>query len=138
MKAAHLITAVLALFLVAASAHAQKATEIYIPIGKSPGLSGKHTAVGFIQTVDMETMTMTIAGGTRNWTVKMDHDTAIYLDRSSYRMKNLYGTEDDCKVGLLCEVKYVGGTRPEGVTCEWIKIQPIDPRPPLRQRSRRR
>ncbi len=45
------VLATLAVLLLAGTAHAQQATEIYIPIGKSPGLSGKTTVIGTIENV---------------------------------------------------------------------------------------
>ena len=136
MRALHIAAAVFTAALLTGTAQAQKATEIYIPIGKSPGLSGKSTAIGFIQSVNEETMTITIAGGNRTWKAQIDHETRIYLDRSAYRQRCLYGTDKDCITGLLCEVKFEGGANPQSITCEWIKIQPIDTRPPPRRRAR--
>ena len=36
----------------AAAPSAQMVTEQYIPIGQSPGLSGKHTVIGKLQSVN--------------------------------------------------------------------------------------
>lgn len=42
-------------------AHAQEATERYIPLGQSPGVSGKLTSIGEIAEVDPRARTLTIA-----------------------------------------------------------------------------
>jgi len=37
-------------------------TEQYIPIGQSPGLSGKYTVIGKLQSVNAKEQTCTVAG----------------------------------------------------------------------------
>ena len=111
-------------------AHAQKATEIYIPIGKSPGLSGKTTVIGRIRSIDIRRMTMVVAGPDRNWQAVISDRTQIWLDRTTYRLTNLIGSPQDCKPGLLVEIKYEGNRGPEhGGHCEWVKVQPAPPPP---------
>ena len=77
-------------------AFAQKATEIYIPIGRSPGLSGTHTVIGRIETVNTRARTMTVAGAKQTWTGTVSDETSIWLDRTEERQSNLYGTVADC------------------------------------------
>ena len=38
----------------APSAHGQRATEMYVPVGQSPGVSGKYTVVGKIETINAQ------------------------------------------------------------------------------------
>ncbi len=104
------------------AAHGQKATEIYIPIGKSPGLSGRQTVIGTIDTIDRREQVMTVAGSRRSWTAHVSDDTVIWLDRTKLRLTNKVGTPADCKEGLLVEVKFVGNDRKKGV-CEWVKVR---------------
>jgi hypothetical protein len=104
------------------NAHAQKATERYIPIGKSPGLSGKYTTVGTISAVDLENgmITMTDPSG-HVYSVKVTKQTLIWLDRSKLRVTNLEGTPEDCRAGVRIEVRHENDdrTRP----AEWIKVE---------------
>lgn len=118
------IVAIAAILLPAAQAAAQKATERYIPIGKSPGLSGKYTVIGRVSEINLQTGTMTITGPTRTWTARLDDKTQIWLDCSNYRHPSAKGTPADCKPGLLCEVKYEGRLQPDSSTCEWVKVRP--------------
>lgn len=121
---------VLLLLATASAAHAQKATEIYIPIGRSPGLSGKVTVTGFIATVDDHTMVMSVKGADGGWRAVVTDRSKIYIDRSAQRRPNRYGTMDDCRPGHFCEIKYVSGDaaalrrRGEPREIEWIKIRP--------------
>ena len=121
---------VLLLLATASAAHAHKATEIYIPIGRSPGLSGKVTVTGFIATVDDHTMVMSVKGADGGWRAVVTDRSKIYIDRSAQRRPNRYGTMDDCKPGHFCEIKYVSGDaaalrrRGEPREIEWIKIRP--------------
>ncbi len=54
--------AVLAALLWSAAAQAQKTTEQFIPIGQSPGLSGKYTYLGAIESADSVARLVTAGG----------------------------------------------------------------------------
>jgi hypothetical protein len=60
-------------------AFAEKSTELYIPIGQSPGLSGKYTVTGNIDAVDYQNQTMTMSNYSGSYTVKVMDSTKIYL-----------------------------------------------------------
>lgn len=107
----------------AANATAQKATEFYIPVGKSPGVSGISTALGSCQSVDTGKRTVTVRGRFTTWTGAITGQTKIWLDRSKVGLPNRTGTLADLKPGLRIEVKYEGKKRTSGAACEWIKIQ---------------
>ncbi len=121
------VLATLAVLLLTGTAHAQKATEIYIPIGKSPGLSGKTTAIGTIENVSYDDNTMTVRGPRRTWSVKIEACTNIWIDRSRIRRTNLYGTVADCRQGRLVEIKFTNDQPRDGATCEWVKVQAREP-----------
>jgi len=104
-------------------AYAQKSTERYIPIGQSPGLSGKHTLIGKVQAVNPQDRTIICshAGGTA--LVKVAHNTKIWLDRSKLKLPNVAGTLADCSTDRLIEVKYKNNVHKDGGEAEWIKVQ---------------
>lgn len=102
-------------------ARAEKATELYIPIGQSPGLSGKYTVMGRIDQIDPQNQNLTMSGASGSYTVKMTERTFIYLDRSKAQLSNVYGTLADCNAGDLVEVKFEDNSRNKPI--EWIKVQ---------------
>ena len=111
------------------SAHGQKATEIFIPIGQSPGLSNKVSVIGTIETVDARGQAIAIAGPSGSWSATITGRTKIWLDKSKLRLPNQKGTFADLQKGRLVEVKYEG---PEGRSkakgpADWIKVQITEP-----------
>jgi hypothetical protein len=102
-----------------APAHAQRATERYVPIGRSPGLSGVSTVMGSVETVDPDggRLTLRSAAGPRE--VEVDDSTRIWLDRSALGETNLAADLGDCRAGRSVEVKIGAGGR----VAEWIKIR---------------
>jgi hypothetical protein len=119
---AHIGLAIL-LFCFGCAAHAQKATEMFIPIGQSPGLSGKHTLIARIEAVNPPTRTLTLKDESGMRTVRITDQTKIWLDRSKLQQPNRTGTFADCRVGSLAEIKFLQNERKEGGVVEWIKVQ---------------
>ena len=103
-------------------AHGQKATEMFIPVGQSPGLSGRYTVVGRVEAVNAKDRTVTIVGSSGTRTASMTSRTQIWLDRSKLRLSNQKGTLADLRKGLTVEVKYANGEKEKGVA-EWIKVE---------------
>lgn len=103
-------------------AHTQEATEMFIPIGQSPGLSGKVTVIGTIEAVNAGTRTVTLAGPSGPSSAEITNRTDVWLDRSTLRLPNQKGSFADCRKGRLAEVKYENGTR----RARWIKVQLTD------------
>ena len=103
------------------STNAQKATESFIPIGKSPGVSGVSTHIGRIDSVDVGKRTVTIRGNGLLQSVEITGQTKIWLDLSKYKAKNRAATLQDLKKGRRIEVK-PQHDRPD--RAEWIKIDP--------------
>lgn len=106
--------------LTAPAALGHPATERYIPIGKSPGLSGKLTYMGKVGSVDARGRS--VSG--ESWSAAVTERTRIWLDRSKLRETNTVGSLDDLKAGRLVEVKYLG--REAGQrrgAAEWIKVE---------------
>ncbi len=110
------------------AAHGQKATEIYIPIGKSPGLSGKYTVIGRIRSIDAGNGTVTVVGVSRTWTASISEETTIWLDRTPIRMTNQKGTMADCRPGVLVEIKFQDNKPQAPRVCEWVKVRVATPR----------
>ena len=102
-------------------AHAQKATERFIPIGKSPGLSDKYTKIGSIDVVNTQDRTITMSTPSGTYTARIAEETRIWLDKSKINSTNEEGTFSDLQAGRMVEVKYKDND-PEG-PAEWIKVQ---------------
>jgi len=98
--------------------HAQQATEVYIPIGESPGISAKNSLIGKIGHLDYATrrIELLVNGGARS--VRVNDATHYYLDRSKAGQRNEVGSMQDCTAGQFIEV-YVD----ESGVAEWIKIE---------------
>jgi hypothetical protein len=102
---------------------AQTMTEIYIPIGQSPGVSGKYSIVGKIEAVNLKDSTATIMDGAGTKTIiKMTAGCAVYLDKSKLKLRNKKGYFIDIKPGMAAEAKYKDNK--PGNKIEWLKVQP--------------
>ena len=102
-------------------ARSQEATERYIPIGQSPGLSRQYNYIGPITAVDPESRTLTIAGPSGTRVMKLTERSRVWLDRSMLEQTNLRGRFEDCQVGRMVEVKYEDPSRRE--LADWIKVR---------------
>lgn len=112
-------------------AYGQKATELFIPVGQSPGLSNTVTVIGTIEKIDAQRRLLIIRGTSATWRTTMTDHTRIWLDRSKLRLTNQKGTFADLREGLLVEVRYKD---PEGRNtgqgpADWIKVQVTTPSP---------
>lgn len=111
---------VAALLWGAAPLGAQEATERFIPIGQSPGISGTAAYLGEVIAVDPARRTVTVRGPSGDRTVAVTARTRIWLDRSAARQPNLTGAFADVAVGRRVEVKYEDAERRE--RADWIKL----------------
>ncbi len=102
-------------------ASAQKATEIFIPIGKSPGLSGEYTKMGTIEEVSAQEQTITMSDAAESYTIQVAEGTSIWLDKSKMKLTNQVGSFSDLVAGRMIEVKFKDNDPEGGV--EWIKVQ---------------
>lgn len=105
-------------------ARGQMATERYIPIGRSPGVSQKVTSVGTIDSVSVRQRTITIAEPNAWHTVAITSRTRIWIDRSRLKLSNLAGGFEDLQRGRRVEVKYLGLDRR---TADWVKVEATAP-----------
>jgi hypothetical protein len=125
--AATLLVALLANF---SFAHGQRQTERYIPLGQSPGVSGKSTWIGTIEATDPKARTITVAAADRRYRAAVTGRTRIWLDRSRLKQTTLGGSYGDLRLGRRVEVKYEGAER-AGIA-EWIKVEIVEPGAPRR------
>jgi hypothetical protein len=100
---------------------AQKATEIFIPIGQSPGLSNKSSLIGTLESVDPGKKMVTVLSPSGAKTVAINDRTLIWLDRSLQKLPNQKGASSDLQQGRKVEIKLREG-EPKAVA-EWIKVQ---------------
>ena len=108
-------------------AHGQKTTEMFIPMGRSPGVSGKVTVIGTIETVNDRDRTIVVAGSSEKWSTKVTKRTHIWLDRSTLHLPTQYGTFADLQKGQMVEVYYEGRERRDKGPAEWIKVKVTEP-----------
>jgi hypothetical protein len=99
-----------------APAAAQQATERYVPIGRSPGVS---TVMGSVESVDAGAGRLTLHAATGSRQVEVSDATHIWLDRSALGETNQVASLADCRVGADVEVKLAA----DGHTADWIKIR---------------
>jgi hypothetical protein len=111
----------LALLCASSHAHGQKATEQFIPIGQSPGLSAKYTSIGAIAAANAAGQTVTIADPAGPRTIRLTEKTRIWLDRSKLKQTNVPGGFADLQPGRRAEVKYADPERRD--VAEWVKVE---------------
>lgn len=117
--------AALAALLAATAAVGQMMTERYVPIGESPGVSGKLSTIGTIVEVDREDHTMTVDGERGRRTYRIMDTTHIWLDRSSWQLTNVTGSYRDCVEGRRVEVLR---RQDDEAVADWVKIESRDTR----------
>lgn len=120
-----LLTGCLAIFLTFSQAQAQKATERYIPLGQSPGLSGQATLMGIIRHANPDSgkVTLELQGG-GSGTIAVTPETRIWVDRSGQRQPTEPGRFADLVPGLRIEAKPLDQATHQA---EWVKVEPGTP-----------
>jgi hypothetical protein len=113
--------------LCGAAARGQQATERYIPLGRSPGLSGEATHVGRVVAADPRQRTLTVEGAAGARRARITGQTRIWIDRSHLGESNTPASFADCELGYTAEIHYEGD---EGAA-RWVKLRgPQRPPPP--------
>lgn len=110
-----------ALILASAQAHAQKSTEQFIPIGLSPGISGRSTSIATIDSTNLRLRVLAMNEGGVRRTVKLTPRTRIFLDRSRLKLPNLEGSVEDLIPGRRIEVKFENPVLRQ--VADWVKIE---------------
>lgn len=100
---------------------AQEATEMYVPIGQSPGISGKTTVIGTVQALNAAARTLTVAAPGGPQTFAITAKTRIWLDRSAAKQSNQSGSLPDLQQGRRVEVRPQAAAAKAGA--DWIKVQ---------------
>jgi len=114
-----------------AQVHGQEMTEMYIPIGQSPGVSGKSSLVGAIESVNVKNQTLAVSGPSGIQAVVLTDRTRIWLDRTQARLPNQSGTLANLKKGLEVEVKFRDADQKR--IAEWVKVQVTESGTPARK-----
>ncbi len=114
------IALTLALLCVPGRVSGQQATERYIPIGRSPGVSDTSSWAGEIESVVVASRTLHVIGAAGQRSVSLTDRTRIWLDRSGAGRSNQTGSLADCRAGRRVEVHYAD---PEQRSADWIKIR---------------
>lgn len=125
LKQKTLFSVAIVLVLSAFSIHAQQAAEIFIPIGKSPGISENRSIIGTIKTVDAQKRSFTITNPSGIFSIQMSKDTQIWRDNSKLKKTNQAGFVDDLIPGRVVEVKYIEAEKARTVSAEWIKVEMV-------------
>lgn len=102
---------------------AHRMTERYIPIGQSPGISGKYSTVGVVKSLDRAAGTVTVDNERGETRYTIDKDTHIWVDRNRWKLKNLTGSYKDCEVGVKVEIMYRHDNK---TVADWIKVEATD------------
>jgi hypothetical protein len=112
----------------ASLAHGQRATERFIPIGHSPGVSGTLSTIGIIVAVDPEQRRIRVAGPAGPVTVRIEDSTRIWIDRHALGLGPTTGSFEDCREDRRAEVKYADPDTRE--VAEWVKLEESGDRGP--------
>jgi hypothetical protein len=104
-------------------AAAQKATEQFIPVGQSPGLSDRETLRGRVESANAARGALTVATADGLHEVNVTDTTRIWMDRTNLGEPNVPGTLADCEPNRTIEVKLEPGSE----TAEWVKVQMVPP-----------
>lgn len=114
-----ILKAMIAAMVIIASALAlsHPATERFIPIGDSPGVSKVKSYIGAIRSVRTTASGFTMSVEDSEKPITVTEDTKIYLDTGPGKTNGV-GSEDDCRVGRIVEV-YLH----DDGTAYWVKIK---------------
>lgn len=102
------------------SAFAQQTTERFIPIGQSPGISGKYSTIGTLREFDAASGVLLVDGGDDPKRYIVTPTTRIWIDRSTSSQSSLVGSSADLAEGSRIEVMY---RRDDRQQADWIKIE---------------
>jgi len=102
-------------------AEAQKSTEQFIPIGRSPGISQKYTLMGTVEAMDLRDHVLTVSEAGVRRTVRITPRTRIWVDRSKLKLPNLEGGPEDLQPGRKVEIKFENAVLRQ--VADWVKVE---------------
>jgi hypothetical protein len=125
-RLAWLLCAVLA--LAAGPARAQRSTEQFIPIGLSPGISQKQTAICTVDSMNLRDLMVTVSESGVRRIVRLTPRTHVWLDRSKLKLPNLEGGPGDLQPGRRIEIKFENPVLRR--VADWVKVEITQPQSP--------
>jgi hypothetical protein len=114
-----------AVLLAAAPAAAQRTTEQFIPIGQSPGVSGKLTVIGTIGSVDAAGRTFTVTTPSGPVRIALGDQTRVWIDASRVQKPARRGGIGDVQGGRRVEVLFEDPST--HTRALWVKIEAASP-----------
>ncbi len=120
----HMLPALLGCAL-ATAAQAHPGTERYIPLGQSPGVSGKGAMMGTVVGYEGDMLIVISPAYPTPQRARMVPASRVWLDRSAAKQTTLVGAVTDLKPGRRVEIKFADGARRDSV--EWVKIDAAVP-----------
>ena len=107
--------------LMTPAAQAQQATERYIPLGQSPGISGRTAMMGTVVGFGNGVLTMSSPAYPAPQQVRVSSETLIWLDRNPMRQSNVRGSVADLQPGRRIEIHFVDPASRQAAA--WIKVE---------------
>ena len=109
------------LLVAASGAQAQQATERFVPIGQSPGVSGKYAMMGTVVGYADGMLTVASPAYPQPQRVRMMPSTRVWLDRSAAGQAALSGGAADLVAGRRIEIGYANAASRDAAS--WVKVQ---------------
>ena len=106
---------------VANGVFAQKETEVFIPIGESPGVSHKYSVIGTVEKVNAGDSTISLKGDSGVKSIRVTPCRQFYLDQSNLKLPNRRCSFSEIQPGCLVEIKY-RDNKP-GNLIDWVKVR---------------
>jgi hypothetical protein len=119
-----LVLVAMAAFGMPGAAVAQEATEQFIPIGESPGVSREESYLGECVAYDAEDRVLQMHGNRGIRRILITEKTRIWLDRSPIEQTNVVGDPGDLLPGRRMEVRYADPDDKE--VADWVKVEIVE------------
>jgi hypothetical protein len=119
-----LVLVAMAAFGMPGTAVAQEATEQFIPIGESPGVSREESYLGECVAYDAEDRVLQMHGNRGIRRILITEKTRIWLDRSPIEETNVVGDPGDLLPGRRMEVRYADPDDKE--VADWVKVEIVE------------
>ena len=109
-----------ALLALSTAGFAQQATERYIPMGQSPGVSGKTAMTGTVVGYEGEFLVVASPAYATPQRVRMLPATRIWLDRHAAKQTNTTGSVRDLAPGRRVEIGFRDPAKRD--QADWVKV----------------